>query len=167
MIKILDQIEVSKVLEAYYALENGIVWTGYGQNSRQTGLQYKLNEDPWTSGVGKSKGHELDYDIINPFFKDTIFENIIEKYSLKRTRFMWLGPYSCYSMHRDYTIRIHVPIITNPDCYFVFKLGEVIHLPADSVYQVTTTQLHTFINCSNSYRLHLIGIPTFTNTGSN
>ena len=166
MIKILDQIEATKVLEAYKSLEDRIVWTEYGHN-RQTSLQYKLGEDPWSSSVGKSKGHELNYSELNPFFKGTLFESIINKYSLKRTRLMWLGPHSCYSMHRDYTLRIHVPIITNPNCYFVFQSGEVSHLPIGNVYHVTTTKLHTFINCSDQPRLHLVGIPITGNSYSN
>lgn len=160
MIKNLEKIDLSSIRKAYNSLEDKIVWTMYGHKGKQTSLQHRLNEDPWTSGVGKSKGDELEYSEINPFFKDTVFENIIKKYCLKRTRLMWLEPYSCYSMHRDTTIRIHIPIITNPNCYFVFKTGDVVYLPPDNVYQVTTTEPHTFINCSDYSRLHLVGIPS-------
>lgn len=160
MIKILEKIDLSIITEALNLLEDNIVWTTYGNKGKQTSLQHKLNEDPWTSGVGKSAGYELDYSEINPFFKDSIFESIIKKYYLKRTRLMWIDPYSCYSMHRDTTVRIHIPIITNPNCYFVFKTGEIVHLPPNMVYQVNTTKLHTFINCSDYSRLHLVGIPS-------
>ena len=71
---------------------------------------------------------------------------------------MWIGPYACYSIHKDDTPRIHVPIITNPECYFVFKQGLLSHLPAGSVYWVDTTKFHTFMNCSDTPRLHIVGI---------
>ena len=64
---------------------------------------------------------------------------------------------TCYSMHRDTTPRIHIPMITNPECYFIFKQGIVQHMPAGSVYWTNTVEPHTFMNCSNRPRLHLIG----------
>jgi hypothetical protein len=96
--------------------------------------------------------------ILNSVFKDTIFEEVINKYKLLRTRLMWVGPYACYSMHTDQTLRVHVPLITNSECYFVFKQGIVQHMPAGSVYWTNTLKPHTFINCSDIPRLHLIGV---------
>jgi hypothetical protein len=149
-----------------------------GHKGKQTGLQYKLESDPWTgawtgnntdengkewtkeswqNAVGRNKGMELTYDQLNPFFKDTIFEKLINRYKMYRTRLMWISKMSCYSIHTDSTPRIHVPIITNPQCFFVFREGIVQHLSAGSVYRVNTTKPHTFMNCSDTPRLHLIG----------
>jgi hypothetical protein len=158
MIKILDDIDVDEILKSYYQLEKDIIWTDYGHKGKQTGLQYKIGEDPWRSGVGKSKGHETSYVEINPFFKDTIFHDLIKKYRLFRTRLMWVGPYACYSMHKDTTFRFHIPLITNPECYFVFRKGLIKHLSLGHCYHVDTTQYHTFMNCSDQQRLHLVGI---------
>jgi len=158
MIKILSHIDVHPLLDEYSRLEKDIVWTEHGHKGKQTGLQYKINEDPWTSAVGTSKGKELAYTNLNTFFKDTIFEELINKHKLLRTRLIWVGPYACYSMHKDQTPRIHVPMITNPECYFVFKNGTIQHMPIDSIYWADTTQYHTFINCSSIPRLHLIGV---------
>lgn len=133
-------------------------WTEYGTKSRQAGLQYKDGEDPWTSAVGKSQGQETSYTNLNPFFKDTIFNEIVVKYDLKRTRLMWVGPWSCYSMHTDNTPRIHIPLITNPECYFVFMNGLVKHMKPGAAYWTDTTQRHTFMNCSERPRLHLVGV---------
>ena len=77
----IDTIDVDNILNTLHEL-NDIVWTDYSQG-RQAGLQYKLGEDPWTSSVGKSQGNETQYTELNPFFKDTIFKTIIEKYNLK------------------------------------------------------------------------------------
>jgi hypothetical protein len=155
--RIIDIIDIEPILDSFYKLKDNILWTNYPQGS-QTGLQYKVNEDPWTSAVGKSQGKELKYTELNPFFKDTIFETIINKYNLKKTRLMWVNPKSCYSIHADETPRIHIPLITNPECYFLFKLGLLIHLGTNSVWWVNTKLNHTFLNCSDLPRLHLVGV---------
>jgi hypothetical protein len=153
----IDIIDVDPILNSFFKLDSGIVWTNYPLG-KQTGLQYKINEDHWTSAVGKSQGKELEYTELNPFFKDTIFETIINRYNLKRTRLMWINPKSCYSLHQDETPRIHIPLITNPECYFLFNPGSLLHLPINSVWWVNTKLKHTFLNCSEESRLHLVGI---------
>jgi hypothetical protein len=158
MIKYINDIDVTSILESYSKIESNIVWTEYGHKSKQTGLQYYNNEDPWSSAVGISRGRELEYNKLNPFFKDTIFEKLIKEYDLKRTRLMWVYPFACYRMHVDMTPRIHIPLITNPECYFVFKNGIIQHLEMGSAYWVDTRLRHTFINCSEHKRLHLVGV---------
>lgn len=157
MIKIIEPYSITPLLDYYLKIEKDIVWTDYG-NKKQAGLQFKDLEDPWASSVGTRKGDELTYTNLNPFFKDTIFEQLINQYKLKRTRLMWTSPMTCYSMHKDSTPRIHIPMITNPECYFVFKEGIIQHMPAGSVYWTNTVNLHTFMNCSDKPRLHLIGV---------
>jgi hypothetical protein len=158
MIKVLKAIDINLLLESYSKIECDMVWTEYGHKGKQTGLQYYNNEDPWTSAVGISQGRELEYNRLNPFFKNTIFEEIIKEYNLKRSRLMWVYPFACYSMHIDTTPRIHIPIITNLECYFVFKNGSMEHLEIGSSYWVDTRLPHTFINCSEHKRLHLVGV---------
>ena len=158
MIKVLNSIDIAPILQAYTELEKNIQWTDYGHKGKQAGLQYKDGEEIWASAVGRSKGEELLYTKLNLYFKDTIFEDIINQYKLTRSRLMWIGPYACYSMHRDSTPRVHVPLITNPECYFVFKKGIIRHMPTGSEYLTQTTFSHTFMNCSAQYRLHLVGV---------
>ena len=112
----------------------------------------------WASAVGRNPGRELEIDLLNPFFKDTIFESIIHEYNLKRTRLMWSGPFSCYTMHKDQSPRIHIPLITNRLCYFLFRNDIPEHMPAGKSYWVDTRKRHTFINCSEEHRLHLVGL---------
>jgi hypothetical protein len=158
MIKsVIDTIDIKPILNSFLELDKDVVWTNYTQG-KQTGLQYRVNEDYWSSAIGKSQGKELEYTELNPFFKDTIFETIINQYSLKRTRLMWVNPKSCYSLHRDETPRVHIPLITNPECYFLFYPGILCHLPINSVWWVNTKLKHTFLNCSEEPRLHLVGI---------
>ena len=157
MIRIIDTYDIEAMLSLYTKIESDMVWTDSGNKGRQTGLQFKESEDPWSSAVGISKGQELTYSNLNLFFKDTLFEEVIAKYKLFRTRLMWVNRRSCYSMHKDSTPRIHIPLITNPECYFVFKQGIIQHLPIGSVYWTNTIEYHTFMNCSLIPRLHLVG----------
>lgn len=157
MIQVIRSIDIKSILECYVKLDAGIKWTDFGHKGRQTGLQYCNDEDPWTSAVGKGYGDVLQYTHLNPFFLGTIFEELIDEFKMFRTRLMWIGPYACYSMHNDLTPRIHIPIITNSECYFVFKQGLIFHLALGEVYKTDTLKTHTFMNCSDRHRLHLVG----------
>ena len=158
MIKVIKSVAELNLQEHFNAIESKIQWSNFGLANRQAGLQYLDGEDPWASAVGKSQGKDLEYTNLNPIFKNTIFETLINDYNLTRTRFMWVGPNTCYSMHRDITPRIHIPIITNDQCFFVFKRGMVAHLQQNFICWVDTRQTHTFINCSAESRLHLVGV---------
>jgi hypothetical protein len=157
MIKNIDTINIGPIVTILAKINKDIIWTE-SSHSKQTGIQYRDDEDPWSSAVGKSQGDELRYTKLNPFFKDTIFETIIERYNLKRTRLMWVNPKSCYSLHTDETPRLHIPPITNTECYFLFNPGSLTHLSTGSVWWVDTRLQHTFLNCSNQSRLHLVGV---------
>ena len=92
MIKIIETCPITKILDCYFNIEKDIIWTDYN-GKKQTGLQFKENEDPWASAVGTSNGDELAYTNLNPFFKDTIFEDLINKmgkdyFSNKTTAFI-------------------------------------------------------------------------------
>jgi len=168
MINVVGNINPKQVLDQYLLLENEIEWVDMFPKGKQAGLQYASEEEEnlWAAGTGSLTGlkdPELQFKNLNPLLHGTIFEQIIQEYRLVRTRFMWVNPMNCYSIHRDLSPRIHVPIITNPECYFMFKQGSDVHLEnllSGTVYWVDTRIPHTFLNCSNEPRLHLIGVPT-------
>ena len=155
--KIIEPIDIAPILEYYHSIESEIKWTDYGRKGKQAGIQYLSGQDPWSGAVGRSQGRELQYDQLNPYFTGTIFEQIINRYNFKRTRLIWVGSMSCYSMHVDSTPRVHIPLITNNDCYFVFKNLIPVHLASGFVHYTNTKFLHTFMNCSEKPRLHLVG----------
>ena len=162
MIKAINRVDSASLLDVYTKLEADIQWTEYGHKGRQAGLQYKLGDDLWTSAVGKHYDNELEYSNLNPLFKDTIFEELINRFDLVRTRLMWVYPFACYSMHQDEYPRIHIPIVTNPSCYFVINEAmnkqSIQYMPINMAYWVDTRKTHTFINCSDQQRLHLVGV---------
>jgi hypothetical protein len=158
-IKQLATVPRTPLVEEYQSLEDKIIWFDYAEKGKQCAVQYNpADPDMTQSGVGRlTVPDERVYNTLNPLFKDTIIERLINNYQLFRTRLMWVGPKTCYSMHRDKTRRIHIPIITNPGCYFVFADHPPVHINAGFAWGVDTKLWHTFMNCSEQPRLHLVG----------
>ena len=103
---------------------------------------------------------EEHYKFINPELSGSVIEEWINSLGIPvfRTRLLYVPARKCYSVHKDPAPRIHIPIITDPDCYMCFpKLGIMKHLPATGEsYWVDTTLKHTFVNCSTIDRIHLV-----------
>lgn len=93
------------------------------------------------------------------YFKNTYIETIIEelkkKYIIYRGRFMCMPMKQCLTYHVDKSKRLHIPIITNPDCFMIIE-DKLCRLLERNVYIVDTTLRHTAINASNKDRIHLI-----------
>ena len=131
-------------------------------NMKQIGLQgTKDNLDPFAS-VGNMNKWNHDYDVTDfvvPIFDLPYINSIMKDLKMFRTRVLILRPYECYSYHRDYTKRIHIPVITNKSS-FIVEDRQLKHLPADgNYYVVDTTKMHTALNGSrnNEDRLHIVG----------
>ena len=100
------------------------------------------------------KEHEFD----TPIFDMPYINSIIKDLKMYRTRVMNMKPKSCYTIHRDWTKRIHIPVITNEHCFLIVN-NEIKHYPADgNHYLVDTTQLHTAVNASKENRIHIVGV---------
>ncbi len=120
----------------------------------------------WTAGVGKSskKTPEWEHEFchIQPELRGTVIEDYLNwlEVPVYRTRIMLSRSKTCYSIHRDYSPRLHLPLITNEQCNFVFaNPAQLIHMPADGkTYWVDTRKDHTFMNGSQESRLHLVMI---------
>lgn len=156
-IKIVDEIKIKPLLDYYNEHEKNFIWNTKDNKGKQSGLQYALNQDPWLSATERVKIKSRYFFLINPYFKNSIFENIITKYKLFRTRLLWLHSQNCYSMHFDDTPRIHIPLTTNSDSFIIFKDGVVEHLEIGKIYWVNTCKIHTAMNGGETSRLHLVG----------
>lgn len=81
-----------------------------------------------------------------------------------RAQLIWLSPKKSYNFHTDYHTpnRYHVPIITNENCFWLFKDKQEtvfqLHMPADgrTWYLDPINIQHTFCNESDVARLHLL-----------
>ena len=115
----------------------------------------------WTTGAGHlttlENQTEQDYRFINPSLAGTTIERYINKYNAFRTRIMIMPGRHCYSVHRDLTARIHIPIITNPQAWMVWpNVKECQHLTRGSSYWTNTKAFHTFFNGAEEIRVHLV-----------
>lgn len=156
----LGDIDYKQLLDCYYQVENKISWATVPGKSRQTSIQYALDEDPFLSSTGtlSMRRRETEYNLLNPLFANTPIEDVVKKYKLVRSRLMWIDPRTCYSIHQDFSIRLHIPLVTNEDCRFIFPdSSEIFHLGIGGAYTVNTYKLHSFCNFSTKPRLHLLG----------
>jgi hypothetical protein len=137
------------------------------QPDGQVAVQHnELNVNSVSAGIGKSSAKTPEWEQtfchLQPAFKDTAIAEYMDWLAvpLYRTRIMLSRPKSCYSIHRDYSPRLHLPLVTNDQCYFLFTNPEkMIHMPADGrTYWVDTRNNHTFLNGSLMDRLHLVMI---------
>jgi hypothetical protein len=95
---------------------------------------------------------------VEPLFDYPYTNSLLKKYGIGYSRVMILSHRSCYTYHKDAKVRIHIPIETNEDNFFVMN-DEVFRLPANgNVYEVDTkTYMHTFVNASLQLRTHIVG----------
>lgn len=114
-------------------------------------------------GLGTDK-NEFEFTELLDIFEDTEMEEFMDyvPYELSRSRLFSLIERE-YSIHRDPSKRVHLPITTNETCMFSFydddeNLLHTEHLPADgSVYIVDTTYKHKAGNLSSTPRIHFVG----------
>ncbi len=115
-------------------------------------------------GVGSLKDtnvREKHFDTFNENFKNSYLYEVFLSlpYQIGRFRLMRMRSRTCYSVHRDSSIRLHLPLVTNPQALMIFPNDSlVVHLPADGhVYLTETTILHTAMNGGLDDRYHLVG----------
>ena len=83
--------------------------------------------------------------------------SVLSDLKMYRSRLMKMTSKHCYSYHRDRTQRIHIPLVTNENCFFVIE-DRVLRIPADgNHYLIDTRKMHTFVNASFEERLHIVG----------
>jgi len=125
----------------------------------QISLQTVEGCDDYFYGTGKltTLNDNKEKDFVIPLFDMPYTNSIIKDLGMFRTRVMRMYSNTCYSYHKDPTMRIHIPLITNDKCFMVID-DEVIRYPADGNYYVAdTTKIHTAINGSPEERIHIIG----------
>ncbi len=122
-----------------------------------------LNDDidNWRSGIGRidelEETEERKYSRINSSLKGTYLEKLITQHSAYRTRIMMMPPRQCYSVHADPSQRIHIPIVTNDQCWMIWpKFNSCNQLLTHRAYLTDTTKPHTFINGGTEDRIHIV-----------
>jgi len=125
----------------------------------QISLQTVEGETDHNYGTGRltSINKHTEQDFVIPLWDMPYTNSIIKDLGMYRTRVMRMYSKTCYSYHKDPTMRIHIPLITNDKCFMVID-DKVIRYPADgNYYLVDTTKMHTAVNSSWEDRIHIIG----------
>lgn len=98
-----------------------------------------------------------EHDFTVPLWDMPYTNSIMEELGLYRTRLLRLEPRQNYTYHKDPTKRLHIPIKTSKDCFFIIE-DEVHRYPDDGrAVIIDTTKKHTAVNASKVDRIHLVG----------
>jgi hypothetical protein len=129
-------------------------WEEYAQGHDHL-LEIGVNELYFTEHLEETQNLYLG-QLIHQVYKQhpTLFQG--------RVQLVWMGPKRKYKFHRDLHTphRYHVPLITNKECYWILQEKNIIyklHMPIGNVWYVDPINIeHTFVNDSESVRVHLI-----------
>ncbi len=130
--------------------------------------EYKMSEDLLTEVVThnnktlvQKKFHLIKKGEVNPHLsKLTYTHNIVSQiqsqYDFNSVTYRMVMPNTCYNWHIDAgKLCLHIPIVTNIGCRFVYDT-RAFSMPADgSVYIVNNERPHTFTNAGSEPRIHL------------
>lgn len=127
-------------------------------NPSQLCLQGKTsNFNDWQLGTGPAKEDENLFKHIHESIIDFELAKIITHFNAVRSRIMVMNRRSCYSIHRDFSKRIHIPIKTDDQSWMIWPYENFCtQLKEGKVYLTDTTKMHTFVNGSLMSRVHLI-----------
>ncbi len=142
----------------------------------QVNLTYRVQQKPYLDGCGSAYSGpnyenqlfaEQDFKTLvgeesNPIFDIITNVRSVAKsqfnLNIGRIRFMTQEPKTCLSYHWDAEhLRLHIPIYTNPRCFFVVN-DQVYRMACEGhLYTLKTNVLHTPINANmNFWRTHLV-----------
>lgn len=93
----------------------------------------------------------------------SIVQYLMAEYTFNTVTYRCILPDTCYSWHTDFSqVCLHIPLITNEGCRFVYE-DKSFHMPANgSIYLVNNEKPHSFMNGGSKPRVHI----TFENFGS-
>lgn len=134
----------------------------HGFEKNQIILQgLESGKDEWHIGVGAieelEEQDEKKYCYLNRSLENTAIGSIIKKYKAYRARIMLMSPRRCYSVHKDPTPRIHIPIVTNDQCWMIWPTQQFcMKLKPEFLYWTNTTKEHTFLNGGTEDRIHIV-----------
>lgn len=85
-----------------------------------------------------------------------IVSSILSRYDFDSVTYRMIMPNTCYNWHVDPgKLCLHIPLVTNLGCRFVYDT-RAFNMPADgSVYVVNNERPHTFVNAGSEPRIHL------------
>jgi hypothetical protein len=135
---------------------------------RRMVLEYKTVEDKLEEVINhgnanlvQKKFHLIKNNIKSEVLKSLLYTNyltdlICKLHEFNSVNYRLIMPNTCYNWHYDTGgLCLHVPLITNNGCRFVYD-SMSFSMPSDgSVYIVNNSVYHSFMNAGSEPRLHL------------
>lgn len=123
-----------------------------------TGSMYNHNEKKFV--IDHREFKEILNEYRNTYTEEVcnIVKDNIKDINVGRIRWMLLKPKSTLSYHRDPKdpLRLHIPIITTNDAFFIVDDNLYRMEDKGSVYAINTLKKHTAVNTANIERLHIV-----------
>jgi len=129
--------------------------------------EYKLIEDKMEDVINHGNAVLVQrkfHFIKNGVFEDAssmpytaeVVDSVMQMQEFNSITYRIVLPNTCYNWHVDTgKFCVHIPLITNPGCRFVYET-RAFSMPADgSAYVVNNGIPHTFVNAGTEPRLHL------------
>ena len=155
--KVIDTVDIDKIKQELSTIEHKQTYSLQGKYKDDDPTKYIIPANSSKNAWERSPKNQVAKDLVVPLFDLPYVNSLMNKFKIGYGRLCFLQSKTCYTYHKDISKRIHIPIETNDQCFFVLD-DEVIRLPADgSVYEVDTTKMHTFVNGSMSTRTHIVG----------
>lgn len=156
------KFDIEKLKKDFQNIESKLINKG---SSFRFPIQGVANRnESYDSLVGHFYGKEFsesDVNTVLDIFNNTETKKCVEtitKYTdTCRARYLTMLPSQTYRMHNDRGWRLHIPIVTNEECYFFHKGEMPYHMVADgSCYIVSVDHQHTAMNLSEENRTHIV-----------
>jgi hypothetical protein len=117
----------------------------------------------WDKKTNSFRRREEEYTIFNDEFKSTYFYEVYQrvlswsKLKVGRVRFLSRSPGDCYPVHKDFDLKYHLALTTNPGAHLLFEDKRIYHIPEDGIlYYLDSRPPHTSLNAGNCDRIHLV-----------
>ena len=155
--RIIDTVNIDKINKELSTLDYDSTYALQGVNATDSVFKHIMPANKLVNAWERSAPGLTADQLVNFHFNLPYINSLLLKYNVGYARVMILNSKECYTYHKDKTKRIHIPIETNENNFFVMN-DKVFRLPADgSVYEVDTTNIHTFVNASIIKRRHIVG----------
>lgn len=156
------KFDINKLIADFHMFEDKLINKGSSFRFPIQGVAGR--EETYDSLVGHFYGKEFsesDVNTILDIFSNTETEKSITKINeyanTCRARYLTMLPTAAYRMHIDSGWRLHIPIITNDNCFFFHKDEMPYYMEADgSCYIVSVDHMHTALNLSEENRTHIV-----------
>ena len=146
------KVDLSKLLEEYNMVKH--LLSDHNRPDSRVLIQRALN---------LATGHRPTDTLDSLPYTVGVVKHLMARYSFSTVTHRCIMPNTCYSWHTDFSkVCLHIPLITNEGCRFVYQ-DKAFHMPADgSVYVVNNEKPHSFMNGGTEPRVHI----TLENFGS-